>query len=129
MDEPANPAVARRNVGWVVLTASAIAVVLATWSGINSTRYAHCQAAVNEALVVAQNARADAAAQDRVLDRQESAATAGLIKAVFSSTTRDQTLAAYLAYQKTIADITAQRAETERQRAAHPLPAPPSHTC
>ena len=100
---------------------AAIAVVSATLLAIVVTARTN--------VVIAQNARADAAEQDRTSDREESLATAELIRAVFTARSQDDTRAAYLIYAKRLDEITAQRAETERQRQSAPLPAPPSQTC
>jgi hypothetical protein len=118
-----------RAIGAVLVAASVLALAMSAYSSLKSRAFAECQAQVNEALIVAQNARADAAEQDRASDRDESIATAELIRAVFASTAREQTRAAYDAYTARLGEINAQRAKSEAQRQAHPLPAPPSLVC
>lgn len=105
--------------GWAVL---AIATVSLALSGINEAsnrefrnHTAHvtaCQAEYNEAVVVAIQRRADAAAQDRdTLDN--------LLKTVATATQSGQVEAAL---QKYIHD----RATADAERARTPLPAPPN---
>lgn len=118
-----------RVVGVVVMVVSMVAVALAINSAYQYSSYARCQAGVNEALIRSQAGRAEAAAQDRQSDVQESAATAELIQAVFTGQSTGERVAAYAKYRKPLDDITAQRAQTEEQRRANPLPAPPSQTC
>lgn len=119
----------QRVVGWVVLAAAIVALVVAAVTGIQQARYARCQAGVNEALIQVQTARADAAEQDRQSDRDESAATAELIRTVFTAESRQATIDAYAAYRVTLDEISAKRAEAEKQRTENPLPAPPSEIC
>jgi hypothetical protein len=105
----------QRGVGFVVLVASLAALVLSAYSGYRSARYAHCQAAVNQQLVVAQNARAQAAAEDRgAMDR--------LVTDVAKANSAADTRAALARYQAT-------RASADSRRTANPLPAPPAQTC
>ena len=115
--------------GIVLLVLALLAMVMATYSGLQSASYARCQASVNEALVRAQVARGEAAEQDRQSDREESAATAALIRAVFTPGTSASRMAAYERYRATVDAINERRAVTEEQRQANPLPAPPSQTC
>lgn len=119
----------QRFVGWVVLAASVCALLISAVTGLQSYQHAECQAQVNETLIRATSERAAAAAADRQSDRDESAATAELIRSVFTLRTTAERVAAYAEYRERIDAIDAQRAETERQRQAHPLPAPPSETC
>ena len=119
----------QRSVGWLVLGVAIVSLIWSTVTGVQSFQYARCQAGVNETLVQAQVARAAAAEQDRDSDRDESAATAELIRTVFTVQTSDQRVAAYAAYRKALDDISTKRAEAEKQRAEHPLPAPPSAIC
>ena len=122
-------AVRSRVTGLALVIGSVLALAMSAYTSYQSRAFAECQASVNEALIVAQNARADAAEQDRASDREESLATAELIRAVFTARSQDDTRAAYLAYATRLDEITSQRAETERQRQANPLPAPPSQIC
>jgi hypothetical protein len=112
-----------------VLVASLLALGMSVWSSYQTRSYAACQAQVNESLVRVQSARAEAAEQDRQSDRDESAATAELIRTVFTVQTPTERVAAYTAYRTALDKIAASRADTERQRAAAPLPAPPSEIC
>lgn len=118
-----------RAVGLVLVVLSMLALAMSSWTSFQSRSYAACQSGVTEQLVRAQNARAEAAAQDRQIDREESAATANLIIAVFSLQTGAERVAAYGDYRKTLDDLTARRAATERRRQDNPLPLPPSQTC
>lgn len=121
--------IGRSRVGLLLVVASVLAIGMSAYTSYQSRMFAECQASVNEALIVAQNARADAAEQDRASDREESLATAELIRAVFTARSQDDTRAAYLTYANRLDEITSKRAETERTRQANPLPAPPSQTC
>lgn len=120
---------ARLLLGLVFVVASLTALGMSARATIQYSRYAHCQSAVTDALIRSQLARADAAAQDRESDRDETAAVTTLIDAVFHSTTPEQSRAAYATYQARVAAIAARRAETDATRRANPLPAPPSQTC
>lgn len=74
-----------------------------------------CQASYAEASATATQARTLAAAEDRaVLDN--------LITSIATARSREDTRAALAAYQST-------RAETDRRRDEHPLPALPSTRC
>lgn len=119
----------QRLTGWVVLAVSVLAVIVTTGSGIHNYQRAQCQAQVNEALIEASNARAAAATADRDSDRAESAATAELIRTVFTAATTPERLAAYDKYRAALDDIGKRRAAAEADRAQHPLPAPPSQVC
>jgi hypothetical protein len=118
-----------RAVGWILFSASVLALVLSVVTSYRSRAFAECQNVINEQLIVATTARASAAAQDRQADRDETAAITALINAVFSVQTPEQRLAAYQAYRAELDRIAKARAEAEADRAAHPLPAPPSQTC
>lgn len=118
-----------RIVGLVLVVASVAALVMSAYSSYRLRTYAACQSAVTEQLIRVQNARADAAAQDRQTDRDESSATATLIIAVFSLQSGQERVAAYGEYRTTLDALTARRAATEQQRKANPLPAPPSQVC
>lgn len=118
-----------RVVGVVVMVASVLAVLLAVNSTLQSSAYARCQSQVTEALIRSSTARAAAAEQDRQSDVKESAATAELIRTVFTAQTGPERLAAYATYRKALDDIAVTRAATEKQRKDNPLPAPPSQTC
>lgn len=117
------------RVSVALLVVSAVAMGLAAWSGIRTQAFNTCQAGVNEQLIVAQRERAGAADQDRKADVEESSATATLIQALFNSTTKPSRVAAYQSYRDNLDRLNAQRAVTEAQRQAHPLPALPSETC
>jgi hypothetical protein len=118
-----------RLVGIVVMVASVLAVLLAVNSTLQSSAYARCQSRVTEALIRSSTARAAAAEQDRQSDVQESAATAELIRTVFTVQTAAERIEAYATYRKALDTINAKRAATEKQRKDNPLPAPPSQTC
>lgn len=118
-----------RAIGLALVVASVLALVMSLYSSYQSRRYASCQSAVSEALIQATNARAAAAEQDRRSDQDESAATAELIRTVFTVQTPAERIAAYGAYRKALDEINAHRATAQAERVAHPLPAPPSQTC
>lgn len=118
-----------RRANVMLLVVSFTALIFGAVSTILQSDRNACQARVNEASAQAQLARAAAADQDRMSDRAETAATATLIQAVFTSTTPDQVRRAYAAYAQTMVQIGKARAGAEAQRQANPLPAPPSETC
>ncbi len=118
-----------RTVGVVVMVASVLALVMAFYSSYRVRAYASCQSAVSEALIRATQATAEAAEQDRQSDREESAATAELIRTVFTVQTPAERIAAYTSYREALDDINTARLTTEADRQANPLPAPPSQTC
>lgn len=118
-----------RVVGLLLVAASVVALALSTYSSIRSRAFAECQATLNEQLIVATNARAAAGEQDRQADRDQTTAIAALIDAVFSSADPGQRMAAYQTYRAELDRIAATRADAEADRAAHPLPAPPSQSC
>lgn len=103
---------------WIVVIASFASLGMSWYAGAQRAEYAHCQAAVNDALIHSQQARAAAAEQDR---QAMDDLVAGVLTA---SETRDPraSLAALRAY------VTA-RAAADAQRAANPIPVPPSQTC
>lgn len=115
--------------GLVLVVASILALALSVYSSIRSTAYARCQSAVSEALIRSSTARADAAAEDRESDRDETTAVTKLINDVFAATSREQSRAAYEEFRATEQRITARRAATEQKRRANPLPQPPSEVC
>jgi hypothetical protein len=104
-----------RPVALLMFAASVLALALAVISGVNTSKYAHCQARVNQQMVVAQNARAAAAEVDRDAIDQ-------LVSDVVMSRTAADTLTALNRYQAT-------RAAADEARRQHPLPAPPSQVC
>lgn len=118
-----------RLVGVVVMVLSLVAVGISVNGTIQSSAYARCQSQVTEALIKSSTARAAAAEQDRQSDVQESAATAELIRTVFTAQTGPERVQAYATYRKALDDIAVTRAATEKQRKANPLPAPPSQAC
>jgi ADP-ribosylglycohydrolase len=118
-----------RALGAALVAASLVALVLSGYSSFQSRSYAQCQSVVTEQLIRASSARAEAAEQDRESDRQESAATALLIHDIFAGISTADRLAAYDAYQITLTKINNDRAATAQERAAHPLPEPPSQVC
>jgi hypothetical protein len=118
-----------RAFGVLLVAASILALLLSVFTSYKADAYARCQSAVFDQLVMVSTARADAAEQDRRSDREESQATALLIQGVFAGTTTAERLAVYDAYVKTLADINADRDAAAKERAAHPLPGPPSQTC
>lgn len=113
----------------VLFIASAIAMVLATYTGVTGQIRNDCQVRVNEAQAVAQRERAAAADQDRAADRTEAAAIRELVRAVFASKTQTEVLAANARYELAVAEVDRQRADAEEQRRLHPLPPLPSETC
>lgn len=90
-----------RRLGIVLATASFLALGVSVWSGWQSREYAACQARVNDRLVSAQRAQADAV--DRMVT---------------------DVLAA-----KSAADTRAALERYRDARAANPLPEPASQTC
>lgn len=119
----------KRWLGALLVGASLIALFLAGYSSYQTLSYAKCQSMVTEQLILANNARALAADEDRRSDRLESDATALLIRTVFTSPTVADRVAAYDAYQATMAHIAEDRAATARYREDHPVPDPPSQAC
>lgn len=103
---------------WVILAASFVSLGMSWYTGAQRAEYQHCQAAVNDNLIRTQQARAAAAEQDR---QAMDDLVANILAA---SETRDPkgSLAALRAY------LTA-RADADAQRAANPIPVPPSVTC
>lgn len=118
-----------RSVGLLLVAASIFALIMSVYSSVRGRQFADCQSRVTEALILAQNARADAALMDRQTDQDEAAATAQLIRTVFTVQTSTERVAAYATYQKAVDAARARRAQTDADRAAHPLPAPPSQAC
>lgn len=105
----------QRVMGWVVLTASVIALVFSAVTGVQARDHAKCQQRINEQLVVASNARASAAAQDRdAIDR--------LIADVSEAKSPGDSRIALQRYRDT-------RAAADAERERNPLPAPPSQRC
>lgn len=104
----------QRKVGIVVLIVSTLAMIVSAVNTVRSSTYYHCQQRVNDALIRSQNARAEAAEQDR--------------QAV------DQMVASFLAIKPgnpgagrtVLENYLKQRQEADKQRAAHPLPPPES---
>jgi hypothetical protein len=118
-----------RIIGAVLVAASVAAIGMSVAASYQTRRYAACQSAVSEALIRVQTARAEAAAQDRVADQEETAAVTALIDQVFTAKTAEQAAAAYKGFAEKTAVIAAQRAATERQRTDNPIPPLPSKTC
>jgi hypothetical protein len=122
------PGLSRRlNITLTVISFAAL--FIAATAGVQTYLYADCQGHVNEALIVAQLARAQAAEQDRQSDREESTATADLIRSVFAAKTQPEVLAAYRDYQTTMNGLRDRRNAADAKRRANPLPPPPSATC
>jgi hypothetical protein len=118
-----------RSFAFVVFMVSVLALSVGAVTYVRGEDFKHCQAAVVEQMIRAQNARSEAAAEDRAIDRQEQQATQALIIAVFSLTTGPERVAAFGVYRKTLDDLTTRRGTNEARRQANPLPAPPSETC
>lgn len=118
-----------RGFGLALIAASLVALVLSGYSSYQTRSFSQCQSLVTEALIQASIARADAADEDRKSDREESRATATLIQVVFTAATVEERLAAYQAYSKALESIDEKRQATAAERAAHPLPEPPSRVC
>lgn len=118
-----------RSLGIALVVASLIALVLSGYTSYQTRTYAECQSMVTEQLIRATNARAQAADEDRISDREESEATATLIQTVFAGGSQADRLAAYAAYQVKIGDVNQRRRMTAEQRAANPIPEPPSQVC
>jgi hypothetical protein len=122
-----------------LLAISFVSLIVASVTGVQRQtdsarleRYIRCQVGVNEASALANRERSAAAEVDRDADQDESLATRTLILAVFTATgpnARDDVRAAFVAYDRTLRDIDARRADAQRQRAANPLPPLPSETC
>lgn len=103
---------------WVVLVASFVSLGVSWYTGAERAAYQRCQVAVNDNLIRSQQARALAAEQDRQ-------AMDDLVANVLAaSETRDPgaSLAA-------LRDYLNARADADAQRAANPIPVPPSQTC
>ena len=118
-----------RFFGVALVIASLVALILSGYSNYTSRSYAECQSQVTEKLIRANTARALAAEEDRQSDRDESEATARLIQAVFNSTTTQERIDAYTDYESTLKDVATQRESLAANRAANPLPEPPSEVC
>ena len=100
---------------WVMRICGTASLVVAISLYAGQREYVQCQAAVNNALITAQVARAGAGEQDRdAMDR--------LVSDVTKATSPADSRAALARYQQT-------RAAADADRAANPLPAPPSQTC
>lgn len=96
---------------WKIM--AAVALLLSVAVGLRQYRMTACQARYNEASNVSQQARAEAAEADRVaLDR--------LLRVV--ARTPQEALDAIRGYNSA-------RDDADRQRAANPVPPPPSETC
>lgn len=104
-----------RTLGVVMMLLSIAALVVGSVSGYQSRAYAQCQGRVNDQLVVALRARADAT------DERDRAFTA-LLDTLLSAPSQEERRAALAAY-------TDAQHKLESHRREHPLPAPPSDTC
>lgn len=124
-----NTLLQNRTLGICLVIASLIALVLSGYSSYRSGSYARCQSTVTEQLIRAAGARAAAAEQDRQTDLEESAATALLIRTVFTVVTAPERVAAYDAYQQKLAELAQRRDAAAKEREANPLPEPPSQAC
>lgn len=101
--------------GLVLLAASLAALSLSYVTTARLQAYTRCQVAVNDAIVNAQRARADAATTDReALDK--------LVTGVLAAQDRSASRAALQAYVDA-------RADADKARADNPIPDPPSHQC
>lgn len=118
-----------RFFGVALVIASLVALILSGYSSYSSRSYAECQSQVTEKLIRANTARALAAEEDRRADQKESQATADLINAVFNSASTQERIDAYAAYLATLTDVKKQREASAANRAANPLPEPPSEVC
>lgn len=124
-----NAIIRSRSIGLILMAASILALVMSIYASHQTSQYARCQSQVSERLIEANTARARAAEEDRQSDREESEATALLIRAVFTGTSTTERLAAYDEYQRTLGAIEERRKATAAERAAHPIPEPPSQAC
>lgn len=105
----------RRGLPFVMLAASLLALFLAALSGYENQSHARCQAGVNEALILAQRARSQAADDDRAaLDR--------MVADVAQAHSAADTRAALARYRAT-------RSDADAKRAANPLPDLPDQVC
>lgn len=118
-----------RSLGIALVVASLIALVLSGYTSYQAQAYAECQSMVTEQLIQVSSARAHAAEEDRISDREESEATAALIQTVFSGGSQADYLAAYVTYQGILKDINQRRRMTTEQRSTNPIPDPPSQAC
>lgn len=130
-------------VGVVLLFLSLVALLVSIGTRVRQTEYTACQSAVTDQYIAAANARSEAAGADRALDRQEISLLFELldtqvdfINAVIGSKSADEVLEAFKRYNVAVgesdrrrAEIATKRADNERERREHPLPAPPSQTC
>lgn len=105
----------QRLLGAALVALSVAALAMSFVATTTQMTYTRCQAAVNDALIHAQRDRADAAQQDReALDR--------LVTDVLAATDRTKS-------RQALQDYVNARAAADAQRAAHPIPDPPSSTC
>jgi hypothetical protein len=102
-----------RQAARVVQVIAGLALLLSVWFGVQQYRLTACQATYAEASNASQRARAQAAEVDRAAQ-----------DALFVTVAEEprNAIAAIRAYN-------AQRAEADRQRAASPIPPPPSTNC
>jgi hypothetical protein len=93
-------------------------------------QYVECNARWQDDWTAAQRERADAAAQDRMLDRQAEQNITTLIASVSAAVgDRPMIRAAFDAWEARTAEIVAARRDVEQQRADAPLPEPPVEAC
>lgn len=118
-----------RAFGVCLVVASIVALILSGFSTYQAREYNRCQSMIYGQLFEASRARSEAADQDRQSDRDESDATALLIRSVFTGSTTAERLAAYDTYNQTMREIADRRNATAKEREAHPLPVPPSQAC
>lgn len=124
-----NSIIQHRVFGVCLVVASLVALMLSGLSTYQTNNYNRCQSTIYGQLLDASRARTEAEDKDRQSDRDESDATASLIRAVFTGSTTAERLAAYDTYDRTIREIANRRDATAKEREAHPLPVPPSQAC
>lgn len=110
---------------------SLISLGIAGYTSYQSQAYAECQSDVNDSLVVALNARTDAAEQERLAERRADDAFAVVMNALIGTPVKPEAerLAALESLRAALNDQHRERAEADAARVRNPLPAPASRTC
>lgn len=102
-------------VGWILVVASAIAVLGSVFVGYEQNEYQKCQGKVNDSFTRALAARSTTSEQDRAaLDR--------LVEDIAKSKSSAETKAALELYRST-------RTKADEERGRNPLPKPASEAC
>lgn len=127
----------QRGVGVIVLVASLLALALSAYSGWRSYAYTQCQAGYNEVNNERTRALSEAADQERAAQRRTDDAERALFtdpalsKAAAERTPAEQARiqGLFREYQNALTALEQERAEADKARKDHPVPAPPSKTC